>query len=142
MCPQHFIGHALQNQPKLCVSCMGLPWAWCAATPRHATTYPGDTVVPMGLDGSRIHGTRMACEISGTGRCRSSDSDSAPAELAQYCTATHSFPELSVLTRCAARRSPWAQGLGKGIGQGWVSLYASMPVPAEGTFQLVNGAVF
>jgi hypothetical protein len=138
---QLLYGNATQNQQKMCVSGTVLPRAWCAAMPRQESAYPCCTVMPMGPKYSPIHGTIMACQISGTGGCRSSDSEFAPADLAQYCTCAHSFPQLSLLTSCRARRSPWAQGLGKGIGQSLACSYGSLPVPANSTFWGFNGRV-
>ena len=123
-----YMGTPCKTCENLCVSCTALPWAWCAATPRQESTYPCCTVMPMGPKCRPIHGICMACQISGTGGCRSSDSEFAPADLARYCTCTHSFPQLSLLTSCRARRSPWAQGLGKGIGQSLACSYGSLPV--------------
>ena len=138
---QILYGDAMQSHQTLCVSCTVLPWAWCAAMQRQGSTYPCYTVLPMGPKGCPIHGIIMACQISGTGRCRSSDSEFAPADLAQYCTCTHSFPKLSLLTSCRARRSPWAQGFGKGIGQSLACYYGSLPAPANSTFWCFYGAV-
>ena len=73
-----------------------------------------------------------ACHSCGTGGCGSNGWIFAFADLAQYCTVSHSFPELSLLTGCAARRSPWAQGLGKGIGQGLGLFLGSIRKPLCG----------